>query len=1266
MPMPRLPHRPAIEELEPRLLYSADLAPVAFDAAQPLAAEVRVVDTHGEYTAAETVRRELILVDTRVDNYADLLDDLLGSADAQRRFDVVVLDPARDGLEQITEALTARNELDAVHILAHGEAGRLLLGSDWIDTDTLNTHGNVLAAWQDALTANADVLFYGCDVGAGPDGTTFVETFARLTGTDVAASDDRTGHASQNGDWLLETRVGTLDAPTLQALGWQGTLDLDAAATQTLVNTTTAGNQAASAGRAVAINPLDGSAVAVWMSDGQDGDAGGIYLQRYDANGDRLGGEVRVNTTTTGDQTAPAIAMNDSGAFVITWQSTSADGDGWGIVAQRFDASGTAVGGEILVNDVSPGDQTAPDVGMDAAGNFVVVWVDDVQDGDEDGVYARRFLADGSAAGGSFQVADTVANEQNQPAVAMNASGEFVIAWTSEDQDYSLLGGYSDGVYARRYDASGAALGSEFRAPFVTLADILITNDSQHQPDVAINSNGDFVIALTDDFDGTIKAHAYDSAGTHLGSVQANSATGETVGQAAVAYDGNGGFVVAWTELNADGSGEAVVARHFRSDLSAYAGEQVVNQHSPGTQAAPSLAIQQGRLLAVWSGQDAGDGQGVSLRSLALADDANDAPVITSGGGGASALINVAENSTAVGTVTASDADTPAQRLSYRITGGADSGLFGIDLLSGQLHFLAAPDYEAPADANADNLYEVEVQVFDGARTDLQSITVSVQPANEHAPLITSHTGAPVLLSLDENTQAVATFTASDADLPAPALSWSIAGGADALRFTIDALTGALEFVAPPDHDAPLDADTDNVYDVVVQVSDGSLTDTRTLAVTVQNVNEAPTAGGGGFGLLEDQTTTGTLPTASDPEGQPVDYTLVSDVAHGSLTLNTDGSFSYTPNADFNGIDQFVFRVVDGLGAYSEYSALFDVGPVNDAPVLSAQGDTVMQGHTLTLTPAHLQATDIDNATASLQYVLVAPPTGGALLLSGTALGVGGSFTQDDVDAGRVHYAHAGGAPGVDAFLIKLVDPGSEEAQASVQMTITPDPALAVAPPPAVTPPGLPPVDAGAPAAPDAGTPDAPPPAVDETVAAVPASPLTSMGNPFASLLESPPVVLIDTTPVLAPPAYGGGPATASATAAPPILAALEQTFQAVAHDLRALESMRLSFDSGDFQQQLDQLRDEIGQLNLNKNTVAASLALSTGLSVGYVLWLIRGGVLLSSLLSSLPAWRLIDPLPVLGHLGRRDDSDDESLEDMLEQPPPPPVPPEPADTRAP
>ena len=244
-------------------------------------------------------------------------------------------------------------------------------------------------------------------------------------------------------------------------------------------------------------------------------------------------------------------------------------------------------------------------------------------------------------------------------------------------------------------------------------------------------------------------------------------------------------------------------------------------------------------------------------------------PAITSG-----SAVSVAENTTTVTTVTASDADLPAQTLTFSITGGADAARFTINAATGALSFRAAPDHEAPSDANADNVYDVTEQVSDGSLTASQAIAVTVTAVNDNTPIITS--GSAV--SVAENTTTVTTVTASDADLPAQTLTFSITGGADGDRFTIDAATGALSFRAAPDYDAPSDTNADNVYDVTVQVSDGSLTASQAIAVTVTAVNDnTPTITSGSTVSAAENTTTVTTVTASDADlpAQTLTYSII-------------------------------------------------------------------------------------------------------------------------------------------------------------------------------------------------------------------------------------------------------------------------------------------------------------------------------------------------------------------------------------------------------
>ena len=101
---------------------------------------------------------------------------------------------------------------------------------------------------------------------------------------------------------------------------------------------------------------------------------------------------------------------------------------------------------------------------------------------------------------------------------------------------------------------------------------------------------------------------------------------------------------------------------------------------------------------------------------MTITDVNDNAPVITSDGGGASASVSVAENTAAVTTVTSTDADASATA-AYSISGGADAALFAINASTGALSFISAPNYEAPADAGADNVYDVTVLKYRTAPT---------------------------------------------------------------------------------------------------------------------------------------------------------------------------------------------------------------------------------------------------------------------------------------------------------------------------------------------------------------------------------------------------------------------------------------------------------------------------------------------------------------------------------------------------------------------
>ena len=215
----------------------------------------------------------------------------------------------------------------------------------------------------------------------------------------------------------------------------------------------------------------------------------------------------------------------------------------------------------------------------------------------------------------------------------------------------------------------------------------------------------------------------------------------------------------------------------------------------------------------------------------------NQAPEISSE---ATAQIN--ENQTAVMTVTGTDPDADTT-IVYGISGGADAALFTIDALTGALAFQSAPDFEAPADANGNNVYEVVILASDGALTSTQELAVTVTNVNDIRPVIGSNGGAAnAVISIPENGTLVTTVTATDPDAQSGStITYAITGGADAALFTIDSKTGVLRFETAPNFERPIDAGADNIYNLVVAASDKDLSTQQSITVNVTDLVEAPT-----------------------------------------------------------------------------------------------------------------------------------------------------------------------------------------------------------------------------------------------------------------------------------------------------------------------------------------------------------------------------------------------------------------------------------------
>jgi Domain of unknown function (DUF4347)/Concanavalin A-like lectin/glucanases superfamily/Bacterial Ig domain/Domain of unknown function (DUF2341)/Cadherin domain len=1064
----------------------------------PIESSIRASD--GINDAAMIAKRlELVFVNSNTPDYQSLLDDLLANTDSDRELEIYLLDAHRDGIEQISAILDGYSNIDAIHLVSHGENGALQLGQTWLKSDQLAGYAGLLGGWQSSLASNSDIMIYGCDLASDSSGRDLIEAISALTGADVAASVDDTGHRQWGANWTLEYHVGSIESDIAFSefvqQTWNGKLaaitvstfadvvdagdgvlslreaiiqansgaggdtiilsagtytltqagagennastgDLDlresisivgATAATTIIdgngldrvfhvernninislseltiqggntsdngggiyvqhtgdqlnlsrviitaniadrgagifnegtinltdvvvsnngnnttteggglynhriatlervsihgnlagkgggvfengntlsitNTTISGNSATSDGGGI-FNQKDIVIINSTIANNTSDHGGGIFHSgtalsltntivagnlatssgtdiqgSIDSQGHNLiqstsgasgfvasditGANASLNPladnggfgqthslnfgsraigagTLTGAPTVDgrnisrdvsvdigafevqlpatsstgafqvhvasggiqatngaargsqqAVAFDDAGNYVVAWSTTGVSGGSFGIRARRFSGSGVALTSEITVDTAISDDQQWAHVASDSDGNFVVTWTSSNQDGTPLSVYARRYSSNGTALSGEFLVHTTNTGNQSNSSIAMDSGGNFIIAWQGQGP------GDTDGIFARRYTASGIAIDS---VEFMVNTD---TSRSHLNPSVAMNDNGSFVIAW--DNNAGMRARLFNatlSTVTAEITLDSNSAAGH----ASVAMHSDGSFVATWRDT-VPIFGYGVYAQRFDATGAAIGGSPiVVNASILSDQSDPSIAMDAaGNFIVVWEGNGTQSGQSDSSGVFGQKFNASGTKI------GGEFRINT---------------DTTGTQHQVSVA------MIDLD------NFVAVWSGEGASDSDG-----VFARQFGETNT---------------APTITSNGGGSnATISVNENTSLVTTMIATDADL----LTYSIIGGADAARFTINGANGQLSFITSPNYESPTDADGNNIYNVVVQASDGSLTDTQTLAVTVANVNEAPAGVGENYTVQED----GTLTTRSN------------------------------------------------------------------------------------------------------------------------------------------------------------------------------------------------------------------------------------------------------------------------------------------------------------------------------------------------------------------------------------------------------------------
>ncbi|MCP8690154.1 DUF4347 domain-containing protein, partial [Marinobacterium sedimentorum] len=216
---------PLAMALEPRMLFDGAIAATVVETQDSSPEPASADDTFSAPGADATAvagsadnRQEIVFIDTQVQDYQQLLAGLPVGVE------VVMFDASSDGLQVIADTLAGHEGIDAIHILSHGDSGQVQLGNDWLDSATIATRSDLLAAIGQSLSEDGDILLYGCTLGSDGAGLEFIQSLASATGADIAASSDLTGAASLGGDWELEATQGSIETASLDLSDYSGLL----------------------------------------------------------------------------------------------------------------------------------------------------------------------------------------------------------------------------------------------------------------------------------------------------------------------------------------------------------------------------------------------------------------------------------------------------------------------------------------------------------------------------------------------------------------------------------------------------------------------------------------------------------------------------------------------------------------------------------------------------------------------------------------------------------------------------------------------------------------------------------------------------------------------------------------------------------------------------------------------------------------------------------------------------------------------------------
>ena len=863
--------------------------------------------------------------------------------------EVVVLSLDQDGMSQIASALAGRTDIDAIHIVSHGSDGVLTLGSTEVTTESIqSTQLAYLQSIGQALSADGDILIYACDYAAGAAGLESMQVIADITGADVAASTDATGHESLGADWTLEQSTGEIEVQALAPLAWMNALDF----------TFTGAGTVGALGMA---NNIMGAGVTVVSATYQGGatQSGTFATGSGVTFGNNVLGFTSGTILSTGSNAAGVAGPNNSGGFGS--DAPGVDGD----AALNAMAGNATFDAAILnisfVPDVPPGGITG-DVGRMTleivfGSEEYLEYVGQMNDVLEVTVNGQVVSLVPNAAGGDSTIGIDSVNTTQNPSLFINNPGTTyntqMDAFTvTIPMTFNVNVGQVNTIRLAVADAGDAAYDSWLFVRADSAQTVVVAEDDE----VTTAANLPITVDLT--------ANDYNLAGagmtlTHI--------QGQTVTQGQVITLTSG------VQVTVGSGGQVTITGNGSSAANDTFTYQVSNGLGGVASATVNVAVTAPNLNPPVAHNDAE----AVVANATLSDS-----VLTNNGSGADTDPNGDAMTVVQVNLTGFTAGTPTELPSGALLTMNANGSY---VYNPNGHF----DSLAAGQTGTDSFSYTITDGHGGNSTAI--VTITVTGVND-APIATndsftvSEEGASMLGGLLGND--------TDADGDELLLVPDAYVGSNGGSITQDD-SGSLYFIPGASFDDLSVGQTrDTSFTYTLYDAQGA-SDTATVTITVQGANDAPVAVDDAYDVTEDGAYAMGNPLAndSDPEADYLYMSLngLSGSNGGSFSMDDGGNLIFIPGTDFDDLNvgqsrqtSYTYTVNDANGAQAAGVVTVTVHGVNDAPVGGDNSFSVYEDEALSLGSVTINDSDIDGGSVYVDTSVV------------SAGDNGGQFSFDD------------------------------------------------------------------------------------------------------------------------------------------------------------------------------------------------------------------------------------------------------------------------------